>query len=493
MLIAAAAAMFAACQQEDVVIDQSSNNNVQQAIGFSTYTPSMTRAENSDATKTSDLENYQYQFTVYGFKYVGTTSPVETKVFNGQLVQWSAGQAAPFLSTGDWFYAPVRYWDKAAKSYSFYACTPSTAPVTGDPLFTFNSEKYTFSLKGYKIDGKSLAQNDEVTGQPDDIFAPNNDVTKNRDYMIATDVTGYSTYTKDRVQFNFNHILSRFNMAVKTTIPASTATVTLKELSINNMPGKGDFDENKSAASTTGSAARWSVNDYTAAADFVKFGYLGTNDIYLTPEDPTATIDNEYNYVYQGLVIPQTVAYQGDLELNGSNAVAAGATGASAPYLYIEYEIAYNTTPVEKETNKAYYNLASLFQNGYVVDANGNKAVMATGPSSTDGKVYTDGTNFFAENGTTALTVIYMGQNNNYYSDKDLSTPATTEECNNAQAVIILDATKNVQYVKRGDAAVTFCEGWQNNLMITIDPIAILFDASVYEWSTKENVDVTIQ
>ena len=484
MLIAAAAAMFAACQQEDVVIDQSSNNNVQQAIGFSTYTPSMTRAENSDATKTSDLENYQYQFTVYGFKYVGTTSPVETKVFDKQLVQWSAGQAAPFLSAGDWFYAPVRYWDKAATSYSFYACTPSTAPVTGDPLFKFDSEKYTFSLEGYTIDGKSLAQNDEVTGQPYDIFAQNNDVTKNRDYMIATDVTGYSTYTKDRVQFNFNHILSRFNMAVKTTIPASTATVTLKELSINNMPGQGNFDEKATITGTLadGTAERWTI---AADAPVVKFGYLGNNDIYLTPEDATATIDDEYNYVYQGLVIPQTVKTEDDdFALNGDDADAD-----SKPYLVIEYEIAYVSG--EKETNKAYYNLASLFQNGTAIDANGRTAYQTVG-----GVILysSDKVKFYTEAGD-EVPVVFQKYDSTSGANKYYTTYECTEEATDPTGAfwVIVDLNGNVVRATRGNADVTFCEGWQNNLLITIDPIAILFDASVYEWSTKENVETIVK
>ena len=475
--IFAAAVAFTACTQ-DTLIDNTKVAEKDVAIGFGTGMNNITRAENSSVTDKSDLETYQYQFKVYGYKYVSST---ETAVFNGQLVQWSAGQADPFLSAGDWFYAPVRYWDKAAKHYSFYACTPSTAPVTGDPTFTFTSTTKTFSLSDYKIDGKSLAQSATVTGQPNDIFAPNKDITKNRDYMIATDVPTYTNYTKDRVQLDFNHILSRINLAVKTTIPLTVATVTLKELSINNLPGQGDFDENTEIASTTGSAARWTTDD-----EIVKFGYLGSNDIYLTADDATATIGGDYNYVYQGLVIPQKFT-KGTVALDGT-----GIGVDTTPYLMIKYEIAYVSG--EKEENVAYYDLASLFQNGYILDAEGHKAVVAAGPSSTAGKVYTDGTNFYAENGTTALTaIVYMGQDNICYSDKACTNPATEEECNNAQAVIILDANQNAQYATRSGSDITFCEGWQNNLLITIDPTAILFDAEVYEWVTKENVEVTVE
>lgn len=473
--IFAAAVAFTACTQDTLIDDSKVADTKEVAIGFGTGMNNITRAENSSVTDKSDLETYQYQFKVYGYKYVSST---ETPVFNGQLVQWSAGQADPFLSAGDWFYAPVRYWDKAATSYSFYACTPATAPVDGDPTFTFDTTTKKFSLSEYMIDGKSLAQNDKVTGQPNDIFAPNNDITKNRDYMIATDVTGYTTYTRDRVQLDFNHILSRFNMAVKTTIPASTATVTLKELSINNMPGQGDFNEG--ATITTGTLANGTAERWTTDNVNVKFGYLGSNDIYLTAGDATATINGDYNYVYQGLVIPQKLT-SGTVALDGADIASV-----TTPYLMIKYEIKYVSG--ETETNVAYYDLASLFQNGTVIDTKGHKACVAAG-----GNVYTDGTKFYAENSDTELQVVYMDANGGLWKDVSCENASDDATNNSAQAVILLDANKKLQYAKRGNADVTFCEGWQNNLMITIDPIAILFDASVYKWDTKENVEVTVE
>jgi len=39
---------------------------------------------------------------------------------------------------------------------------------------------------------------------------------------------------------------------------------------------------------------------------------------------------------------------------------------------------------------------------------------------------------------------------------------------------------------------VNFCEGWQNNLTITISPAEINFDAKVYEWTTKNTGTVTV-
>lgn len=481
-IFAAAAAMFASCAQDELLTEVEPSSKVEQAIGFGTWTNLATRAENSSATNKYALENYQYQFTVYGYKYVGAT-PTETSVFNGQLVQWSVGQAEPFLSAGDWFYAPVRYWDKAAKHYSFYACTPSTAPVEGDPTFTFDTTNKKFSLSDYTIDGKSLAQSATVTGQPNDIFAPNNDITKNRDYMIATDVPTYNNYTKDRVQLDFNHILSRINLAVKTTIPSTAATVTLKELSINKLPGKGSFDEGATITETLadGTAGRWTVD----GGVIVKFGYLGDNAIYLTAGDATATIDGDYNYVYQGLVIPQKLT-TGTVALDGE-----GIGDVTTPYLMIKYEIAYVSG--EKEENVAYYDLASLFQNGYILDAAGRAGYQTEG---TGEFLYSsDQENFYTEAGAGPVNVVFKKDEAYYKSATDFDEG--NKENDNSKIEnsfkVLVDANGNLIRATRGNADVTFCEGWQNNLLITIDPTAILFDAEVYEWVTKENVEVTVE
>ena len=39
---------------------------------------------------------------------------------------------------------------------------------------------------------------------------------------------------------------------------------------------------------------------------------------------------------------------------------------------------------------------------------------------------------------------------------------------------------------------VQFNEGWMNTLMMTIDPVAIEFDANVYEWKPTGDVPVNI-
>ena len=67
-LMAAAAMMFAACSQSDVLNEVQVQEEAQ-AIGFSTYSGKVTRAENnSNSTITSDLYSHHDDFKVWGYK-----------------------------------------------------------------------------------------------------------------------------------------------------------------------------------------------------------------------------------------------------------------------------------------------------------------------------------------------------------------------------------------------------------------------------------------
>lgn len=485
--IFAAAVAFTACTQ-DTLIDDTKVAEKEVAIGFGTWTNLATRAENSTGEDGAQLEKYHNTFKVYGFKNV--VGKDETKVFDGTVCTYTDSPSEPFYSeasAGDWTYSPVRYWDKAATGYDFYAVSPSTvnfvlAGVPGD---------YYFTLSAYSVDGKSLAPNTVVTGQELDCFGSNGTNVNDQDPMIATDVKNYKTYTKQHVQLDFNHILSRLNLAVKTNIPSSGAKVTLKKLMVYNMQSKGDFQEKTISGSTVteftgladGTADRWT----TGYGETLPFGYDGTTNNYITggTADGYALTD-AYNYVYQTLVIPQKIETEA-INLNGEDLTSSTAK----PYLYIEYEIAYQGAKGETETNFGYYNLASLFQNGTVIDANGRTAYETVGGVS----LYSsDKENFYTEAGDLVPVVFQKYDStsgvNKYYTTYECTVEAT-DPTGNFWVIVGLDG--NLVRAKRGNADVTFCEGWQNNLLITIDPTAILFDASVFKWDTKENVEVTVE
>ena len=353
-LLLATAALFAACAS-DSVRENIAEDQVE--IGFSTYIqkPVASKADNSNAETLKDLEAYHQNFVVNGFKTVATT---ETQVFANQLVTYADSK---------WGYSPVSYWDKSATSYSFYAAAPQNASWGFDK----NGKYYTFS--GFVASGKSLALATLDAPKADAVFGE-------EDLMIATDIPAYNTFTGDAVNFTFNHILSRFNIAISTSI--TDGTVTLTSLTVNGMKNKGSFDENLDAASTAGSTARWNnlAVDGTYAITAVK-----------DASNNNVVVNAKKQFVYQGLVIPQTAAYE-SINLDGTS-------NETAPYLNIQYTITTGGSNIQSYSY--YYNLADLF------------------------------------NGT-------------------------------------------------GTANLSFNEGWQNNLYITIGAAAINFDAQVYEWATQE-------
>ena len=538
MLIAAAAAMFAACQQEDVIVDQSSNNNVQQAIGFSTYTPSMTRAENSSATSAYALENYHETFYVWGYKNIKSTSGdlVATEVFDEVKCEYSdkSGQF-PGLDREDekdWIYSPIRYWDKSATDYDFYAAAPSSASwvlanedVTDTETAQAEHGRY-FTIEDAVVKGESLpfakssSTDLKVTGQPKDHFVGND---KDNDLMIATDVLKYDNYTKDRVNFHFNHILSRLNIGVKTTVTSTTAdpqTLKLNVVKVYNMYSKGNFDESKVNNTTSsptlaaGTAGRWSDQSTLLTVGFPN-AQVSTTEIEISSDytsgtgtDAITATPADFKLVYQGLVIPQSVAYDGTLKLDGSNAVdgsASGFTGtASKPYVYIEYEL-------NGETFKSYFNLAALFNGSMLAykNVNNNPAYKtiwdgvylfksSTGYELEDGTDvnygFNDGDKFYGPNGKEIYfngTEYYGTFDGTNYGNKLDPQPeywVAWNKYHNPIAVTNVEADKTTYEVD-----VDFCEGWQYNLWITIDPVAILFDASVYEWATKDDAPVTVK
>ena len=536
-IFAAAAVTFAACTSDTLIDDSKVADTKDVAIGFGTGMNNMTRAENSSAAIGAALENYHPAFGVWGYKTVGTGA--EQTVFNDQTCTWTTTSVTePFTTTGDWFYSPIRYWDKTAL-YDFYAYAPATAafaintPASGS---SYPSNHY-LTLSTFTVDGKSLAQDDEPTGQYTaadaayDLFA--DEIANNKDLMIADDVIDAS-YIPQRVQLNFNHILSRLNINIKTNIPAyvaesgttpaSGATVTLNSIQIKNMIKTGAFDESKaynttsSSALSDGTAARWTLTA-TAKYDFgVTFTTTSgtvsaTSDNYVsTNAAPTASDMNVIPYsvdkfFYQGLIMPQTVECE-NVPLDGT-----GAASFTTPYLVIDYTIKYSET--ESETNVAYYNLATVMSNGFAqyADENGHLAFKTANP---DVYLFQDASNnWYTENSTTSLgdnaamfngseyyktdgtTQIYKGTDDNFYSDEGCTSALSVQpkyfltiEHNALVPVTKAEADYNAAAGGATESLCdfTFCEGWQNNLTITISPLAILFDANVYKWADRSPV-----
>lgn len=311
-LLLATAALFAACAS-DSVRENIADDQVE--IGFSTYIqkPVASKADNSNASEVNSLSNYHTTFVVNGYKNVAGN---DVQVFADQLVTFADSK---------WGYSPVSYWDKSASKYSFYAAAPQNASWGFDE----DGKYYTFS--DFTVSGTSLALAE--------IDVPNAAAKfDDEDLMIATDIPEYNTFTGDAVNFTFNHILSRFNIAISTSI--TDGTVTLKSLTVNGMKNKGSFDESLAAASTEGSTERWTDLDGAYAITAVKDA--SNNEV---------VVNDKKQFVYQGLVIPQTAAYE-SIKLDGTS-------DETTPYLNIQYTI--KTGESNEQSYSYYYNLAGLF------------------------------------------------------------------------------------------------------------------------------------
>ena len=473
VLFAAAAAMVA-CSQNDVLVDNISESQAETAIGFGTGINNLTRgttAENSNGADGEALNSYHTTFGVWGYKQVGTGD--EQAVFNNQTCTWTTTSVSdPFTTTGDWVYSPIRYWDKTA-TYDFYAYAPSTKEFTIDG----SKDAHYLKLSSFTVVGKSLAQSTTVIAQPDDIFGADN--ASNEDLMIATDVKDY-VYTQGlRVSLDFNHILSRLNIAVKTTIPeavaadatagtpASGATVTINKILVYNMENSGSFDESQVSGTdlSNGTTGRWTLSgtknttgigvSFDADGKGTPSEYVKTATDYYPSAAKSNVVTATAKFFYQGLVMPQPVKYE-PLALDGSDV-----SSASEPYLYIDYTITYASGEVE--TNKAWYNLAQVFNVSIQVRNSLGYPAYETTVGGTYAYFFAD--NWYNEDGTA-----FTGELK--YDSEHNVIPVYTAGNEKDQ--------------------ISFCEGWQNNLTINISPLAILFDASVFKWADKytQNVDI---
>ena len=317
-LMAAAATMFAACSQSDVLNEVQVQEEAQ-AIGFSTYSAKATRAENNEsATATTGLEEHHVAFSVWGYKNTYTNF-----VFDDETVKMNAGA---------WEYVSKKYWDKAATSYQFYAAAPVDYAWVLNANDSENQRDDFFSLINFGLEGNSLTS---TTHQYS--FASVND----QDLMIASPCTVVRDNFGQKVQLNFNHILSRLNVTVNKggNLNDTGATLNVTSFKVYKLKNSGSFNEKadlEGAVLANGTTKRWNVAgspEYTIAGNKL---------------DDVQYNNAKNQYIFQALVIPQVAASEKidrDYRLNS----------ATAPYFTIEYTI-------DDEPYSATFNLAAAFE-----------------------------------------------------------------------------------------------------------------------------------
>lgn len=227
LLIAAAAAMFAACSSNDTFKDVDTQDVT---IGFSTQgVNKTTRAE-----MTMDwLKTVNNSFGVYGFKGVAGADGT-TNLFTNEEVKYQSVTPTGGTAYNDWRHETVRFWDKNATNYNFYAY----APYNAYNVAWNNSTGFSFS----GIPVIQLINNSNVNSNEDLVVA---DAQEGYSYaQCQTDhaaagftTTGHPEHNDPAagyVPFIFHHILSKLSFKVKTHADyTNTAVFTVKAIDLN--------------------------------------------------------------------------------------------------------------------------------------------------------------------------------------------------------------------------------------------------------------------
>ena len=462
LMVAVAVAMFTACQDTDSFKEARNEANNNDAISFSAFSTKQTRAENSDALYTWLFINNHDDFQVWAFKDIAPAA--DKAVFDGTEV--TVGGTADNTT---YTYSPLRFWDKTAGNYHFYAAAPAFAENAAEG-WGFEDEdiaedaidagyfKTTSTLSGVNL--KNLSTTDGPSTSLTNYFKGKADVDK----MIAAPCdfakSRYAKANPDAVQLNFNHILSKLNVTVRkgANISGAAYTVVLKSFEIKNMIGKGDFTETPDNKLAQGITTRWDKANYSANT---------VNYKAIDVSNPTGfTVTNAANYIVESLAIPQDIAFQ-RVALDGKEQVAIEHKNAVLFSDYAEYCAA---KPVEALTKAQFDALLEQANNSNnpndaayaeIVKEPEVQAVPAIAAISDDSAPYF------------VITYTINGDQFTAYYNLAGAFGATLEADNTA--------TTDVD-----ESKIAFNEGWQNTLNIVINPDKIEFTADVAAWGEKE-------
>lgn len=441
LFILATAAIVASCSDTDTLKKDIQTGN-EEAISFTSYTGKQTRAnENSDAAFSWYFYNHHETFQVWAYKNTSTTL-----VFNGDVVTVGQTTAANDGEAGGEYtytYSPLRYWDKSATTYEFYAAAPSgtkgnwtfvsVESSTTDDIDEQNECYFTTSstLQG---DNLSTSSNYAYTNS---FKSAANDVDK----LIATAKSVPNAQFKDEVQLEFMHILSRLNVTIKKDASLEPVDhknqqeVKLVSLTVHNFKATGSYSE-ATAGVTTGSNARWDQTNLSGSLNYT--GVANT------------VVSKDAKYVIQSLVIPQNAAFEA-VALDGQQHAS---TDAVLYADYLEYNEAKGTTLDETD-----------FDALSVADKTKTPAGTSVAAVGNDSKPY--------------LVLTYTIQQT--YDASGVAIAAADLKA--PETFVVYYNLANAFGLNSGN--LSFNEGWQNTLNITIKPAAIVFSANVAAWSTN--------
>ena len=498
IFLATAAVIFAACSETDTFRkDVKDNNSESGAIGFTSFTEKVTKAENSDALYTWTFFDHQESFLVWARKYNQPTN----NIFDDNGTKVTITNEG---STYKYTYAPDRYWDKVAESYHFYAAAPApadgsawswkfvdddiTSSATIDKGY-FKIENNKFSLNGVNLQSVENAPAAQTTLK-NSFKSATKGTAKDIDLLIAAPCpvanSFYNKATPDAVNLNFIHILSKLNITISTTLASSgdnAHVVDLLGFEVKNVPNTGSFDES-SKELTPNKQIRWTLDNETTPSTTDILTGIEAYDATTYTIDATKKVDVPYTtaaasakkYIVESLIIPQAINY----ERVALDAKAHDAVNTPATY-YTTWEEYTQAKPIE-EIDKTEFNAIIEAQNAGTATPEQlakiektpavNIAAFAAPTQPYFSITYAiDGEVFMASYNLAAAFMNYNNNNQKWATDQYVDLAAT-------------DAT-----------TFDFYEGWQNTLNIIINPTsaAIQFTADVAEWSDNANASYEIE
>jgi hypothetical protein len=467
LMIAAAAALFAACSDTDTFKDVVNEQN-HQPFTFTAFADKVTKAPN---TNSSSLQDFYTVFGVYGFKNVtrsgsATSETVFSNVPNEYFAAddissnktYTYSDYDPKRKPADewgttpaegWYYEDVRYWDKTANSYEFFAIAPyedtptyTVAAGAGNISIATSAAKYDISTE------HNLARTDLTDPANPATVAPKAALTYSgfkKDYMLAEK----SAARTSDVMLNFHHILSKLNVKIE----KASSYVGKQELTINELKIDGLAKEGYYTYQTSLTTNGWTTGSTTYPLD-VKADY-----------SLTATTNYSGKYWIETLIFPQTATCM-------KGGVQSTATALTDKYLYVKYSIG-------TEIFEAYYDLAYVF----------DKTLVYTAAEAIAYNAALDG----ALNHTDGLTSAQASAYNAAIqpeTDKAENNVLSEEEAAAYNATLTGAVAEND--LKAPNTGYTFNPGSQYNLTLTVGPEPIHFDATVSTWTDVAEVIHTV-
>lgn len=291
MILAAVAIAAVACSRTYDVVPASD-----QAIGFSSWTGYLTKARTAGTNTFGDGDT----FAVYGYKEASST---KTTVFDDVVVSTTDGTT--------WTYSPLRYWDRNADQYVFYAVSPSAIGTAA-----------TVTPQTGEITSASIT------------FAGNDN-----DILVADKETVANAAFGSQVDLDFNHIASLVDFKVAKAPNLHDATVTVTAFTLANIKATGTFGVSDAYnatvyGGTNGPVVTWTP---TATASYVPANgvtsvtlpqVIAEDDAFSVPAEPA---DGKSTMIINNLVVmPQVFTAPAD---------PAVTTDATAQKLTITYTI----------------------------------------------------------------------------------------------------------------------------------------------------------